>query len=77
MKKLIVVLFVVLLSGCQKESKKTANEQVGRVDYQHFTTSRGLNCVAMMGYDMTARAGGLSCNWEKFNKENSPNFNKE
>lgn len=58
------LLFLIAILGLAACSPPRNNPSQGG-EYNHFTTNEGLNCVSWkQGY-----AGGVSCNWEKFNKE--------
>ena len=68
MNKILIVLSLVLLCGCNGGDKaKAIRKAKVPVPYgygYHFTTDKGLDCYYISG----DREGGLSCNWEKFNK---------
>ena len=62
---------LVSLSGCDTKNipLKKDNSLKPLGDGYHFTTDKGLDCYYFDGgYD-----GGLSCNWQKLNKEQKAN----
>lgn len=66
MRKLVaiaVILVVLCLTGCESPTGAPGG-WAGST--RHFYTDKGVECVwVKSGY-----GGGLSCNWEKYNKEN-------
>lgn len=56
----IIVISALCVAGCKDNTKKpTASKTV------YFTEGSGLECA----FVYTSSGGGLSCNWEKYNKE--------
>ena len=56
-----IMMATLFLVACGGASHNTPS---GGYEY-HFTSSKGVECIFMLsGY-----GGGLSCNWQKYNKE--------
>jgi hypothetical protein len=70
MKIVLIFLIAITVSGCSidKVNKVEQEEQGDFTDrhggVRHITTDAGLECVTRK-YNV----GGISCNWEKYNKE--------
>ena len=56
------IVFIVLLTSGSKGPIKDAEVAAPEHILRHVTSEKGLECVRWVG-------GGLSCNWDKFNKE--------
>jgi hypothetical protein len=67
MKKLILVSFTIVgLTACDAVRKKDhRNEGYRSHSITHRASEQGVECVIYKDY----YAGGLSCNWDKYNKE--------
>jgi len=66
MNNILIVLSLVLLCGCldNKPLPRTDSYKQPRGNSYYFTTTKGLDCYYIDG----GNDGGMSCNWEKFNK---------
>ena len=72
MKPLVIVALSLLLAACspatEKESRPTSSTRIdGMTRIVEVTSENGVECVALIGYNK----GGISCNWEKYNKNNN------
>ena len=68
MKKLLIIFILLLISGCSTDIERNkAKKEFTPIDNRvhSVTTPTGVDCVIYsFGY-----RGGISCNWEKYNKE--------
>lgn len=73
MKKLFAVLFIAfLIQGCNIQGNQSgdAPNQDRRNGIKTFRTNAGVECIwKKEDLGLSGTAGGLSCNWEKWNKE--------
>lgn len=60
--KIAFAVYLVLLSGCGRPGEFN-NDDPTMLEYA-FKSNAGLECV----FVKNGTRGGLSCNWEKFNK---------
>lgn len=68
---IVLLVLTLALVGCEPTDGERPSGLLGST--HHFTTQKGLDCVFVKkGY-----GGGLSCNWEKYNKEQSLRNMKE
>lgn len=63
MKTFIILVMISLITACGSVERDELKSPF--TSTTHFTT-RGLDCV----FVKASYGGGLSCNWEKYNKEN-------
>ena len=70
MKTIFVFLFLFFLQGCNQDLDEAIKVKESN-GVRHITTSKGVDCVV---YKFTAHykgGAGISCNWDKYNKQNN------
>ena len=62
-KILLVSLITTILLGCGEVEQKDIDAHINR-SLISFTASSGVECI----FIQTGQTGGISCNWDKYNK---------